>query len=196
MVPVWIGLSLSGGFGTLPRLFDSSNPGSQDTCDDDDLGAPNKDCTPSGPGVGEGGKPGQPGENCNPLGNILIIQEEGSDCPDDSADGGEITFDFIEPAVEVFEMEFLHIFSRAMVTVYHVMNDGMEAETTFRLPQLSDNSKQTLEIDMKVVTKIDVKFGMSGAVTNISFCYNPIEPPTPAPTPSGEECDGCDICGQ
>ena len=30
---------------------------------------------PPGPGVGDAGAPGQPGENCMPLGNLLIIQE-------------------------------------------------------------------------------------------------------------------------
>jgi hypothetical protein len=28
------------------------------------------------------------GPNCNPLGNVLIIQEAGADCPDDDEDGG------------------------------------------------------------------------------------------------------------
>jgi hypothetical protein len=31
------------------------------------------------------------------LGNILIIQEPGSNCPDDNVDGGVITLDFPYP---------------------------------------------------------------------------------------------------
>ena len=70
-------LSATGGFGTEPRLFDSANPG-----DDVDLGAPNENCVDGpGPGVGEGGEPGKPGVNCNPLGNVLIIQEDPAENP-------------------------------------------------------------------------------------------------------------------
>jgi pyrrolidone-carboxylate peptidase len=91
-------LSANGGVGTTPCLFDSSNPGSQETCGDADLGSPNNACTPPGPGIGNGGRPNQPGANCDPLGNILIIQEKGEDCPDDPMMGGKIVFEFIEPA--------------------------------------------------------------------------------------------------
>lgn len=86
-----LGLTLfaEGGVGTLPRLFDTANPGgaTNDDCGDRDLGAPNKECPGGGPGEGVGGEPGAPGENCDPLGNVLIIQEPGEDCPDDNVDG-------------------------------------------------------------------------------------------------------------
>jgi hypothetical protein len=48
-----------------------------------------------------GGGPTKPGANCDPLGNVLIIQEPGSDCPDDNVDGGMIVFDFFETAAFV-----------------------------------------------------------------------------------------------
>lgn len=86
-----LGLTLfaEGGEGTLPRLFDTSNPGgaTNKVCGDRDLGAPNKKCPGGGPGEGVGGEPGAVGENCDPLGNVLIIQEPGEDCPDDNVDG-------------------------------------------------------------------------------------------------------------
>lgn len=84
-------LFAEGGIGSLPRIFDSSDPGGEDTCGDADLGTPNKACPGGGPGHGIGGEPGAPGENCIFLGNILIIQEPGSSCPDDHVDGGVIT---------------------------------------------------------------------------------------------------------
>lgn len=70
-------LSVNGGLGGLPRLFDTANPrGPNNKGGDPDLGAPNTRCDSRGPGIGEGGWPGSVGENCNPLGNVLIIQED------------------------------------------------------------------------------------------------------------------------
>jgi hypothetical protein len=67
--------SSSGGCGNKPRIFDSKHP----TGGDYDLGSPNYSCHPPGPGKGEGGRKGNhPGENCNPLYNVLIIQECGT----------------------------------------------------------------------------------------------------------------------
>jgi hypothetical protein len=187
-------LSASGGVGTTPRLFDSSNPGSQETCGDADLGSPNNACTPPGPGIGNGGRPNQPGANCDPLGNILIVQEKGENCPDDPMMGGKIVFEFVEPAELLIEMGFLDVSIGSAVTVYHSMQDGMEAETLFNLPRIGENGKQVLEINIVNVRKVKVVFGGGGAVTNVSFCYNPIEtssptalptatPPSPTPVP-------------
>lgn len=36
----------------------------------------------NGPGIGEGGEPDEEGENCAPLGNVIIIQESDIDCKD------------------------------------------------------------------------------------------------------------------
>ena len=122
-------LSASGGVGDRPRLFDTANPRCEgDTGGDPDLGAPNQKCTPSGPGRGIGGNPGKPGENCDPLGNVLIIQEPDSDhtCPDDSRDGGMIVFDFVEPAEIVYAMGFLDIDEPgSTVVVSHMTEEGM-----------------------------------------------------------------------
>jgi hypothetical protein len=177
-------LTSSGGFGDLPRLLDSSNPGSEDTCGDSDLGAPNEACTPPGPGTGDGGAPGADGENCDPLGNVLIVQEPGADCPDDNLKGGTIFFDFVEPAEFVYEMEFLDTDYPIAVTVTHIMSSGREVETVFDLPLLGDNAKQKLEINIANVKQVKVDLTRSGAVTFISFCYNPVDPP-PTPTPGG-----------
>jgi hypothetical protein len=74
------------------RLFDSLNP----TGNDDDLGSPNMRCSPSGrPGKGKGGELGMEGENCEPLGNVLIIQEGTKAKPNDNSHGGITHFDFM-----------------------------------------------------------------------------------------------------
>ena len=121
------------------------------------------------------------------LGNILIIQEPDVDCPDDNVGGGDIVFDFVQQVELVKEMVFLDIDSRTSVVVYHDVGGDMLANTMFNLPQLGDNSKQTLEINIENVMRVTVKFESSGAVASISFCSNPVVPPTiaPAPTPSG-----------
>ena len=123
-----------------------------------------------------------PGENCDPLGNILIVQEQGEDCPDDTMMGGEIVFDYVERAELLIEMGFLDVSIGSTVTVYHSMADGMEAETEFNLPRIGENGKQVLEINIENVSKVVVVFGGGGAVTNVSFCYSPIETPTASPT--------------
>ena len=181
-------LSASGGFGDRPRLFDTANPRNEDIGGDQDLGAPNEACTPSGPGVGAGGAPGTEGENCEPLGNVLIIQEDNGDLsiPDDNRDGGMIVFDFFEPATIVYGMGFLDIEEESTVTISHMTDSGMTMETAFALRLLGDNSKQTLEINIENVKEIKVTLGGSGAVTFIDFCYDPdlVVPPTATRPPS------------
>lgn len=86
--------------------FDTGNPvtGAVNSGDGDpDMGSPNESCPGGGPGIGAGGAPGQPGENCTFLGNVLIIEETWTDInndgrddvPDDLGGGGQfkITFD-------------------------------------------------------------------------------------------------------
>lgn len=61
-----------------------------------------------GPSEGIGGIPDTPGEDCDPLGNVLIAQEPGTDMPDDNVvDGRIIVFTFDEPAQYVYEIGIL-----------------------------------------------------------------------------------------
>lgn len=62
------------------HIFDTSNPGTSNANGYPQLGSPNSECIPGGldPGVGDGGKPGQAGENCKPIGSkwsstILLV---------------------------------------------------------------------------------------------------------------------------
>ena len=166
-------LSSTGGLGSRPRLFNTSNVGNG-MHGDPDLGSPHKLCTPSGPGVGSGGRPGALGENCEPLGNVLIIQEDNDDTsiPDDNAGGGSIFFNFVKEAAFVYEIGFLDLDESATVTVDHVTSLGME-ETIIDLPMLGPNAVQIETINIANVEQITVDFAASAAVTFISFCYNP-----------------------
>jgi len=54
-------------------------------------------CPGGGPAKGDQGEPDGNGPNCDPLGNMLIVQEPGETCPDDNVYGGVIKFDFDPP---------------------------------------------------------------------------------------------------
>ena len=96
-------LSSQGGFGNEPRIFDTANPVTGDY-GDSDLGSPNESCPGGGPGWGAGGIYKAPGQNCQPLGKVLIVQEynkDHMDIPDDNGDGGKIYFDFDPPQLSL-----------------------------------------------------------------------------------------------
>ena len=95
------------------RIFDTAVPvgnwpySSCQDCGDKDLGSPNYSC--GGPGWGDAGKVGQPHENCEALGNVLVVDENGPHYPpDDSIYGGKMIFDFEHP-VNTKEICFLDV---------------------------------------------------------------------------------------
>lgn len=112
-------------------IFDSQRP----TAGDLDLGSPNAKCkltTGPGPGVGEGGAPGSPGQNCVALGNLLVAHEgdlerlrarcalssTSDECaPDDNSGGAEFEFTFDAP-VELTEIAVLDVEQSIEVTDY------------------------------------------------------------------------------
>jgi hypothetical protein len=83
--------------GGAARVFDSYSP--PKGCGQ--LGAPNEDCPTHGPGQGLGGSPlHQPNpanQNCNGLGNLLIVQKTNEEHPFSSETGGCINFSFVAP---------------------------------------------------------------------------------------------------
>jgi hypothetical protein len=100
------------------NVFDSADIKSQKAKDDPDLGAPNRNCLGGGPGKGEGGRPTSPYPNCDPQGNLLIIQNPKIDAsvPNDSAFGGCILFEF-ETAIELFDVGLLDLEEHATIRV-------------------------------------------------------------------------------
>jgi len=185
-------LSATGGFGTLPRTLDTANPGDE-MFGDPDLGAPNEFCKPPGPGTGVGGIPGAEGENCNPLGNVIIIQEDNDDVsiPDDNVDGGTIVFDFEKPALLVEDIALLDIDYETKIVVYYLTPGGNMSQKTINVPLLGDNSYQVVSIDTENVKQIVVMTVRSLGVASISFCYelpsaptlSPVATPPPATLP-------------
>jgi hypothetical protein len=175
-----------GALGRFPRLLDSTNPAvkiGKGMCGDEDLGAPNEKCPDGGPGVGVGGEPGPNGDNpyknCEPLGNILIIQEDnsgnrcGNEIPDDNQDGGVITIDFSPPAEAIYELSFLDIDDFISVTVVSLDSGGNTKERPpIDLPMTGDNSFQAVEIQEEDVVQLRVTLKRSGAIPYIrgKFC--------------------------
>jgi len=185
-------LSASGGLGTLPRLFDTANPGGKDGFGDPDLGAPNERCNGGGPGWGEGGEPDGAGPNCNPLGNVLIIQEPNGkpQIPDDNVDGGTIEFNFEPKAERVNSIGLLDVDYKTTLYVEWMNELGEMKTTVISVPELGDNSYQLVAINKPGVKKIILELERSAAVTSLSFCY-PVTAPTKAPPTPSPPVPGC-----
>ena len=160
-------------------IFDSANPTGYDW----DLGSPNTDF--GGPGRGAGGEEGQPGENRWPLGNVLILSEDGDqDDPDDHYAGGTFIFTFQVP-VKIHEVQLLDIdIDEAAGTI--VAYDASDHKLgTFGMQPYGNNSVQKVLIDLENVARMEIHLESSGAVAAVSFCDpepNP-EDPTPEVTP-------------
>jgi len=156
----------------LPSLFDTADPGTL-KAGDPDLGAPNERCPGGGPGTGTAGEPGKPGENCAPLGNVLIIQEM-NDTPytsDDNVSDGIITLDFLEAGGQyVYEIGLLDIDFETAVIVEYETGSGELAKFVIAVDLLGENSLQTVQINQSNVRRIKVMMENSGAVTFIRFC--------------------------
>lgn len=66
--------SFNGGYTAQgAHVFDTSLEDARDP----DLGSPNEQCNPAGPGVGLGGIPGALGENCVAQGNVATYHPTG-----------------------------------------------------------------------------------------------------------------------
>lgn len=160
----------SGGYtpGGAARVFDTANPGGSQG--DTDLGSPNENCPGGGPGIGNGGKPGQPYSNCVPLGYVLIVQESNKSTPDDNAGGGTILFTFDTP-IAVETLYILDIDENRYVDVTVEYAGG--ATELFRTGYTGDNGVYPLAVNKENVKKIKVYFPGSGAVSEIDFTYCP-----------------------
>ena len=111
-------------------------------------------CPGGGVGAGAGGRPGMPGENCEPLGNVLILQESDTEQPDDNAGGGILCFIF-ESSTTFLSMGLLDI-------VNDERGDFIEVTTIpqgdlprrFDIDGLGSNAVQTVDINMENVERV------------------------------------------
>ncbi len=149
-------------------IFDTAHP----TGNDPDLGTPNRDF--GGPGVGEGGRRGTPGENRVAQGKVLIIPQNLTDInrdglidqPNDNADGGVIDIKF--PKKGLFHsMTFIDIEEfGSSIDLY----DGNQLVQSFPILALGDNSQGTVNIrTTSLVDRAVVTFASSGALAQMTF---------------------------
>jgi hypothetical protein len=135
-----VSISASGGYLDVPRLLNTSDVGDEIN-GDRDLGSPNQRCSPSGPGVGVGGEPDMPGQNCVLQGNMLIIQESNAEQPDDNARGDMITFDFaskVKTVDAIGLMDIDEVGTNLMVT--YEDESGNEQTKTIDVSVFGENS--------------------------------------------------------
>ncbi|GAB5443698.1 MAG: hypothetical protein Fues2KO_40470 [Fuerstiella sp.] len=144
-----------------PMIFDSANP----TGHDYDLGTPNQQF--GGPGIGNGGKSGR-WKNDVARGNVLIISEDAdASDPDDNGRGGKLIFTFDEPT-SVDEIGLLDVDSgRNSVYLYDATGSLIRR---VNIPRRGDNSHQVHELNETGVSRLEVEFDGSGAVTDLVFC--------------------------
>jgi hypothetical protein len=148
------------------RIFDTSRVS---RTGDNDLGSPNIKCPAingvQGTGNGKYGEPGQPGENCVPQGNVLIIQQKNIAEGDYNDNGGVIQFAFRSATrvghVGLMDMDngksYLEVTKRSGKT-YRINYTG-----------LGDNSVQLIPVDDVVKTIKLVMTTGGGAVTEIGI---------------------------
>jgi len=158
--------------GGKARVFDSAFPnGVNGECGgnngDPDLGSPNEDCLGGGPGVGSGGHPTSEFKNCDPLGNLVIIQESDKACPDDSQKGGSITFEFKDPA-EIDNVTLLDNDDGDPTRIF-TYSGASNSEEEFATGATGDNGVYTKTIDRVSVNKIVIRFNGSGSVAEIKY---------------------------
>ena len=162
-------------------IFDSANP----TGGDPDLGTPNDrylregeilcpdppGSATCGPGVGAAGQPDGAGPNRYPMGNVMIISEDGSSTnPDDSRWGGTITFTFDEPKRidQVLTLDYDDP-NQSYVKAFSDV-DGNSQIKHINMTYLGENSFEAMEIDAIGVRRLDIHLGGSGGIPAIVFC--------------------------
>ena len=152
--------------------MDTATPGS-----DLDLGTPND--TFGGPGWGEGGESGEPGENAVYLKNALFIQEKAKQKVDDASKGGHIKFDFYElqDKITITEIALLDIDVPSETgTKVKVTTDTHQTNVDF-VDGLGDNSlTMTPLTDAGEPMKyLKVEFIASGAIPYMKGCVRNME---------------------
>ena len=149
-------------------VFDSANP----TGGDVDLGTANEEF--GGPGQGDGGRAGSPGENSQPLGKLLIISEDGdSSDPDDNGNGGTMSFTFDMP-VHIDDIHLVDVDDIDAVGEFKAYStqDTSNLITMGESLGLGDNSVQVIPLSADGVRRLDITLPESGGIQSIVSCRN------------------------
>jgi hypothetical protein len=154
-----------------PMIFDSTDIVSNglDRADMYFLGSPNFEC--GGFGVGNGGRVGQDGENCQRLGNLLIPSRiPGTPTKkkdDDLQDGGVLVFDFYKKT-EIQHIAFLNIMEGDGSEMEIIHNDG--TSETIELSSVGKNGYQVISLAEDNVERLSVSLKSFAGVASINLC--------------------------
>ena len=163
--------------GGAARIFDTSDPKP-----DFDLGSPNSMCPTPGPGLGEAGQPGMPGENCVPQGNVMIVQRREKLRPDDAEGGGSLVFT-LDPSTKWRLLSFgiLDIMEDVQVNVFTKKRYNNEDDMNF-FNGFGPNSYQEVVLDIPIRwhSEIRIELPSDGGLSWLKFCQ-----PERKPTPPG-----------
>jgi hypothetical protein len=158
------------------RIFDTSNPGTDQFTGDPDLGSPNEKCAGGGPGIGAGGEPGSPGANCEPLGNVLIIQESNKGNVDDNSAGGTISFNFAQG--KPVKLEHIGLLDMDKNNFDHIEVYTWKGEhKIINFQGYGKNSMIDVIVNIAEMKQLVVYFVGSGAVAEVGLCLE--EPSVP-----------------
>lgn len=143
-------------------IFDSSNPSGGDV----DLGTPHKDF--GGPGIGRAGRAGSPVANSISRGKVLILStDDDSSNPNDHRFGGYVLFNFEVPMI----VKEIGLLDNEENTKFDVeLADG--STRSILAGQGGDNSYEGIvfgEFGLADVTRLQVTFGGSGAITHLDL---------------------------
>jgi len=138
------------------------------TSDDPNLLTPNESC--GGYGKGEGGRLGNPGANCFPLGNVLVIPPSELDGADSNETVGDIMFVFDNPVAHLFSMGLLNVASINTDSI-EISVVGINQPFRYEFMGLGANSVQNVTFhDVHDVTKVIIHLATNEAITHLAFC--------------------------
>lgn len=160
--------------GGRARIYDTSFWTWSNWRGDPDLGSPNRYCPGGGPGYGYYGRPTirgkpNPNHNCDPQGNVLIIQESNKRWSDDNIFGGTFYFEFKYPVylkqLGLFDIDYRPRGDEIKI----IREDGSHSLHAFA--SNGDNSVETVELNVRNVKKLELRLRGPGAVRFINFCH-------------------------
>lgn len=123
---------------------------------------------------------GGPYVNDEPLGNVIIIQEDINRAPDDNSRGGRIVFEFDYPA-EVGTIRFVDVDEGRAAEVKMFDASGVQIGQGTSPTDAGENTVVPLELNQNNISRMEVRFEGSGAIDAIFFCDQATQNEEPQP---------------
>jgi hypothetical protein len=155
-----------------PMVFDSFNVESNgvDSNDVFYLGSPNFEC--GGLGVGDGGRLGHAGQNCNALGNLLVPSDRAgastkqkNSTVSHRSQGGILLFEFTE-YTEIRKVGLLNAGDNSTIEVWH--NGTLSGR--INVDSVGTNGYQKVKVEMPNVDCLAVSLSSFSGVAELDMC--------------------------